>query len=159
MLRCWKQEADKRQTFTDISKELEKMMVKSRVWRCYTIHYNKLFIIVPQQSSGGEAINQPLSMNYWQNLGDASLRSGSQNIFCFPLLWDLQLAKTEQYIISGGHYVLFRATHTHTRCVTLLHCMVCHSSHTIIDTIIRRAIRKCGLGQRNHRAYQSGPCC
>lgn len=31
MLRCWKQEADKRPTFTEISKELEKMMVKSRV--------------------------------------------------------------------------------------------------------------------------------
>lgn len=31
MLRCWKQEADKRPTFSDISKELEKMMVKSRV--------------------------------------------------------------------------------------------------------------------------------
>ena len=31
MLRCWKQESDKRPTFTDISKELEKMMVKSRV--------------------------------------------------------------------------------------------------------------------------------
>ncbi|XP_033835766.1 proto-oncogene tyrosine-protein kinase receptor Ret [Periophthalmus magnuspinnatus] len=30
MLRCWKQEADKRPTFSDISKELEKMMVKSR---------------------------------------------------------------------------------------------------------------------------------
>uniref|UniRef100_A0A3Q2QS21 Proto-oncogene tyrosine-protein kinase receptor Ret n=1 Tax=Fundulus heteroclitus TaxID=8078 RepID=A0A3Q2QS21_FUNHE len=30
MLRCWKQEPDKRQTFSDISKELEKMMVKSR---------------------------------------------------------------------------------------------------------------------------------
>uniref|UniRef100_A0AAQ4RFS0 receptor protein-tyrosine kinase n=1 Tax=Gasterosteus aculeatus aculeatus TaxID=481459 RepID=A0AAQ4RFS0_GASAC len=30
MLRCWKQESEKRQTFTDISKELEKMMVKSR---------------------------------------------------------------------------------------------------------------------------------
>uniref|UniRef100_A0A3P9DGJ2 receptor protein-tyrosine kinase n=1 Tax=Maylandia zebra TaxID=106582 RepID=A0A3P9DGJ2_9CICH len=30
MLRCWKQEPDKRQTFADISKELEKMMVKSR---------------------------------------------------------------------------------------------------------------------------------
>uniref|UniRef100_A0A3B4A2A8 Proto-oncogene tyrosine-protein kinase receptor Ret n=1 Tax=Periophthalmus magnuspinnatus TaxID=409849 RepID=A0A3B4A2A8_9GOBI len=28
MLRCWKQEADKRPTFSDISKELEKMMVK-----------------------------------------------------------------------------------------------------------------------------------
>lgn len=31
MLRCWKQEPDKRPTFTEISKELEKMMVKSRV--------------------------------------------------------------------------------------------------------------------------------
>lgn len=31
MLRCWKQESDKRPTFSDISKELEKMMVKSRV--------------------------------------------------------------------------------------------------------------------------------
>ncbi|XP_076025463.1 proto-oncogene tyrosine-protein kinase receptor Ret [Genypterus blacodes] len=30
MLRCWKQEAEKRPTFSDISKELEKMMVKSR---------------------------------------------------------------------------------------------------------------------------------
>ncbi|XP_041866398.1 proto-oncogene tyrosine-protein kinase receptor Ret isoform X2 [Melanotaenia boesemani] len=30
MLRCWKQESDKRPTFADISKELEKMMVKSR---------------------------------------------------------------------------------------------------------------------------------
>ncbi|XP_006114467.1 proto-oncogene tyrosine-protein kinase receptor Ret isoform X3 [Pelodiscus sinensis] len=30
MLRCWKQEPDKRPTFADISKELEKMMVKSR---------------------------------------------------------------------------------------------------------------------------------
>ncbi|XP_043912217.1 proto-oncogene tyrosine-protein kinase receptor Ret [Protopterus annectens] len=30
MLRCWKQEPDKRPPFTDISKELEKMMVKSR---------------------------------------------------------------------------------------------------------------------------------
>lgn len=30
MLRCWKQEADKRPNFSDISKELEKMMVKSR---------------------------------------------------------------------------------------------------------------------------------
>uniref|UniRef100_A0A8C5I8J8 Proto-oncogene tyrosine-protein kinase receptor Ret n=1 Tax=Gouania willdenowi TaxID=441366 RepID=A0A8C5I8J8_GOUWI len=30
MLRCWKQESDKRPTFSDISKELEKMMVKSR---------------------------------------------------------------------------------------------------------------------------------
>uniref|UniRef100_A0A673JP54 receptor protein-tyrosine kinase n=1 Tax=Sinocyclocheilus rhinocerous TaxID=307959 RepID=A0A673JP54_9TELE len=30
MLRCWKQEPDKRSTFSDISKELEKMMVKSR---------------------------------------------------------------------------------------------------------------------------------
>ncbi|KAM9364520.1 proto-oncogene tyrosine-protein kinase receptor Ret [Pholidichthys leucotaenia] len=30
MLRCWKQEPDKRPTFSDISKELEKMMVKSR---------------------------------------------------------------------------------------------------------------------------------
>ncbi|XP_062257283.1 proto-oncogene tyrosine-protein kinase receptor Ret [Platichthys flesus] len=30
MLRCWKQEAEKRQNFSDISKELEKMMVKSR---------------------------------------------------------------------------------------------------------------------------------
>uniref|UniRef100_A0A8C5AC14 Proto-oncogene tyrosine-protein kinase receptor Ret n=1 Tax=Gadus morhua TaxID=8049 RepID=A0A8C5AC14_GADMO len=30
MLRCWKQESDKRPTFIDISKELEKMMVKSR---------------------------------------------------------------------------------------------------------------------------------
>lgn len=32
MLRCWKQESEKRPTFSDISKELEKMMVKSRVW-------------------------------------------------------------------------------------------------------------------------------
>uniref|UniRef100_A0A8C6Q7J1 receptor protein-tyrosine kinase n=1 Tax=Nothobranchius furzeri TaxID=105023 RepID=A0A8C6Q7J1_NOTFU len=30
MLRCWKQESDKRPTFSDISKELERMMVKSR---------------------------------------------------------------------------------------------------------------------------------
>ncbi|KAG8435024.1 hypothetical protein GDO86_013113 [Hymenochirus boettgeri] len=30
MLKCWKQEPDKRQTFGEISKELEKMMVKSR---------------------------------------------------------------------------------------------------------------------------------
>uniref|UniRef100_A0A8C8RUE3 Proto-oncogene tyrosine-protein kinase receptor Ret n=1 Tax=Pelusios castaneus TaxID=367368 RepID=A0A8C8RUE3_9SAUR len=30
MLRCWKQEPDKRPTFADISKELERMMVKSR---------------------------------------------------------------------------------------------------------------------------------
>ncbi|XP_074532014.1 proto-oncogene tyrosine-protein kinase receptor Ret [Halichoeres trimaculatus] len=30
MIRCWKQEADKRPLFSDISKELEKMMVKSR---------------------------------------------------------------------------------------------------------------------------------
>ncbi|XP_054654100.1 proto-oncogene tyrosine-protein kinase receptor Ret isoform X1 [Dunckerocampus dactyliophorus] len=30
MVRCWKQESDKRPTFSDISKELEKMMVKSR---------------------------------------------------------------------------------------------------------------------------------
>ncbi|XP_028844947.1 proto-oncogene tyrosine-protein kinase receptor Ret isoform X2 [Denticeps clupeoides] len=30
MLRCWKQEADKRPTFSEISKELEKLMVKSR---------------------------------------------------------------------------------------------------------------------------------
>ncbi|XP_015280707.1 PREDICTED: proto-oncogene tyrosine-protein kinase receptor Ret, partial [Gekko japonicus] len=30
MLRCWKQESDKRPTFAEISKELEKMMVKSR---------------------------------------------------------------------------------------------------------------------------------
>ncbi|MCJ8730504.1 hypothetical protein PDJAM_G00185210 [Pangasius djambal] len=30
MLRCWKQEPDKRPTFSEISKELEKMMVKSR---------------------------------------------------------------------------------------------------------------------------------
>ncbi|XP_069467136.1 proto-oncogene tyrosine-protein kinase receptor Ret [Ambystoma mexicanum] len=30
MLRCWKQEPDKRSTFAEISKELEKMMVKSR---------------------------------------------------------------------------------------------------------------------------------
>ncbi|KAK1791134.1 hypothetical protein P4O66_002162 [Electrophorus voltai] len=30
MLRCWKQEADKRPTFSEISKELERMMVKSR---------------------------------------------------------------------------------------------------------------------------------
>ncbi|MGH0127440.1 UNVERIFIED_CONTAM: hypothetical protein FKN15_054631 [Acipenser sinensis] len=30
MLRCWKQEPDKRPPFSDISKELEKMMVKSR---------------------------------------------------------------------------------------------------------------------------------
>uniref|UniRef100_A0A803STA9 receptor protein-tyrosine kinase n=1 Tax=Anolis carolinensis TaxID=28377 RepID=A0A803STA9_ANOCA len=30
MLRCWKQEPDKRPTFAEISKELEKMMVKSR---------------------------------------------------------------------------------------------------------------------------------
>ncbi|XP_012634397.1 proto-oncogene tyrosine-protein kinase receptor Ret [Microcebus murinus] len=30
MLQCWKQEADKRPVFADISKELEKMMVKSR---------------------------------------------------------------------------------------------------------------------------------
>ncbi|XP_068111575.1 proto-oncogene tyrosine-protein kinase receptor Ret [Hyperolius riggenbachi] len=30
MLKCWKQEPDKRQTFSEISKELEKMMVKSR---------------------------------------------------------------------------------------------------------------------------------
>ncbi|XP_064419146.1 proto-oncogene tyrosine-protein kinase receptor Ret [Latimeria chalumnae] len=30
MLRCWKQESDKRPTFSEISKELEKMMVKSR---------------------------------------------------------------------------------------------------------------------------------
>ncbi|XP_062319953.1 proto-oncogene tyrosine-protein kinase receptor Ret isoform X2 [Osmerus eperlanus] len=30
MLRCWKQESDKRPVFSDISKELEKMMVKSR---------------------------------------------------------------------------------------------------------------------------------
>lgn len=37
MLRCWKQEPDKRPTFAEISKELEKMMVKSRVsafWIC-----------------------------------------------------------------------------------------------------------------------------
>lgn len=31
MLKCWKQEQDKRSTFGEISKELEKMMVKSRV--------------------------------------------------------------------------------------------------------------------------------
>ncbi|KAK6481890.1 proto-oncogene tyrosine-protein kinase receptor Ret isoform X1 [Huso huso] len=30
MLRCWKQEPDKRPPFSDVSKELEKMMVKSR---------------------------------------------------------------------------------------------------------------------------------
>ncbi|KAK9400456.1 proto-oncogene tyrosine-protein kinase receptor Ret [Crotalus adamanteus] len=30
MLRCWKQEPDKRPTFSEISKELEKLMVKSR---------------------------------------------------------------------------------------------------------------------------------
>ncbi|XP_075114026.1 proto-oncogene tyrosine-protein kinase receptor Ret [Leptodactylus fuscus] len=30
MLKCWKQEPDKRPTFSEISKELEKMMVKSR---------------------------------------------------------------------------------------------------------------------------------
>lgn len=37
MLRCWKQEADKRPTFSDISKELEKMMVKSRVRTQWTL--------------------------------------------------------------------------------------------------------------------------
>lgn len=31
MLQCWKQEPDKRPLFADISKDLEKMMVKSRV--------------------------------------------------------------------------------------------------------------------------------
>lgn len=31
MLQCWKQEPDKRPVFGDISKDLEKMMVKSRV--------------------------------------------------------------------------------------------------------------------------------
>lgn len=31
MLQCWKQEPDKRPVFADISKDLEKMMVKSRV--------------------------------------------------------------------------------------------------------------------------------
>lgn len=31
MLQCWKQEPDKRPVFADISKDLDKMMVKSRV--------------------------------------------------------------------------------------------------------------------------------
>lgn len=31
MLQCWKQEPDKRPKFADISQDLEKMMVKSRV--------------------------------------------------------------------------------------------------------------------------------
>lgn len=31
MLQCWKQEPDKRPVFADISKDLEKMMVKNRV--------------------------------------------------------------------------------------------------------------------------------
>lgn len=31
MLQCWKQEPDKRPVFADISKDLEKMMMKSRV--------------------------------------------------------------------------------------------------------------------------------
>lgn len=31
MLQCWKQEPDKRPVFADISKDLEKMMVKRRV--------------------------------------------------------------------------------------------------------------------------------
>eukprot|EP00079_Xenopus_tropicalis_P020247 XP_012810974.1 PREDICTED: proto-oncogene tyrosine-protein kinase receptor Ret-like [Xenopus tropicalis] len=37
MLKCWKQEPDKRPTFGEISKELEKMMVKSRVSCYYSI--------------------------------------------------------------------------------------------------------------------------
>lgn len=47
MLRCWKQEPDKRPTFSEISKELEKMMVKSRVrmttndYRCIDISMQK----------------------------------------------------------------------------------------------------------------------
>lgn len=31
MLQCWKEEPDKRPVFADISKDLEKMMVKRRV--------------------------------------------------------------------------------------------------------------------------------
>lgn len=49
MLRCWKQESDKRPTFSDISKELEKMMVKSRVWQSRS--GAELIRVLPQERS------------------------------------------------------------------------------------------------------------
>lgn len=67
MLRCWKQESDKRPTFSDISKELEKMMVKSRVWWSYTAH--KLFIFFHRK----RAVNQRLSIHYCHNLKKEAL--------------------------------------------------------------------------------------
>lgn len=45
MLRCWKQEPDKRPTFAEISKELEKMMVKSRV-SVAKHEFFKIFVII-----------------------------------------------------------------------------------------------------------------
>ena len=39
MLQCWKEEPDKRPVFADISKDLDKMMVKSRVstWSSFLV--------------------------------------------------------------------------------------------------------------------------
>lgn len=64
MLRCWKQEPDKRPTFSEISKELEKMMVKSRV-RAEPMfadmgapkHQHVVQIAEPGTASGGSKVH------------------------------------------------------------------------------------------------------
>ena len=44
MLQCWKQEPDKRPVFADISKDLDKMMVKSRGYGAEKTPWGKLRI-------------------------------------------------------------------------------------------------------------------
>lgn len=108
MLRCWKQESEKRQTFTDISKELEKMMVKSRVWQSYTIQWYKLFVFFNGKAG---SINQPLSKTIATTLGFA--------------------AAPKQYISSGWLCVLlvllFEDTNTHEAWRCCFCSMICLS--------------------------------
>lgn len=117
----------------------------------------KLYIVISYSYSftgkeWGETINQSISVHYSHIFDKTSVMHhwGWQpdvKVFWFPSFWILQLAQNKHHIIYAEQHNIYTASLS----------LVLTALNTIIS--VWRAILKCGLGQRNHRASQSGPCC
>lgn len=89
MLRCWKQESNKRPIFIDISKELEKMMVKNRVGSSKTTNTLSLSKVVITLFTGSYST---YSAHYykWSKQHKTSLMSNNkfnQYLVNTPKIW------------------------------------------------------------------------
>lgn len=145
MLRCWKQESDKRPTFSDISKELEKMMVKSRVWWHDT--FTASYCSTGKES--GEAINRPPPSQLWRSSNTTS--SDSQMWMFFLRSHSFCCCDRAK---GSSLWFPMNAVYPVSLCAWPL-------IPNALDAIISvwGAILTCGLRLRNHRAFQSPSSC